>query len=505
MKRNSVSKILLVLSMISAPFILTHSVSFAQRTEPLIIDHTCTDIAEVPDEWINQAIAKFRLSYGHTSHGSQIVIGMILLRGTSGSLYWFDHYGTEGGLSLHGRKPSGDLGMPNRTEWYHKTRTLLDDPDNDRNMIMWSWCGQVSNATHDDIANSYLTLMNQLETDYPDVTFVYMTGHLDGTGEEGNLNVRNNQIRQYCMDNNKILYDFADIESYDPDGNCFLDKGATDSCTYDDGEGRNWANEWCAANPGKCAACSCAHSPCLNCQLKGRAFWYMMARLAGWNECLPSPTGLTATADSVNRRISLSWTDISADLDEDSFIIQRQVDGGEFDNIYDTVAANATLYTDSGLTAGAYHYRVVAHLNDDGTGNPCDSAPSNVATAVIVSAVPPDIPSDLDAMVDPQDRSISLTWTDNSNNEAGFIVQRQTNDGAWDDIYAPVGADTTIFRDQGLSQGKYKYRIVVYNDYGSSSACNEAEAAILDIKAPTSLQATGGSMAEPVSVSWTGN
>ncbi len=60
--------------------------------------------------------------------------------------------------------------------------------------------------------------MNQLETDYPDVTFVYMTGHLNGTGPEGNVNTRNNQIRNFCIENHKVLYDFADIESYDPDG-----------------------------------------------------------------------------------------------------------------------------------------------------------------------------------------------------------------------------------------------------------------------------------------------
>ena len=60
--------------------------------------------------------------------------------------------------------------------------------------------------------------MNQLETDYPDVKFVYMTGHLVGSGQQGNLNQRNEQIRAYARANNKILYDFADIESFDPDG-----------------------------------------------------------------------------------------------------------------------------------------------------------------------------------------------------------------------------------------------------------------------------------------------
>jgi hypothetical protein len=45
-----------------------------------------------------------------------------------------------------------------------------------------------------------------------------MTGHLDGTGLTGNLNISNEQIRNHCRINKKFLLDFADIESYNPDG-----------------------------------------------------------------------------------------------------------------------------------------------------------------------------------------------------------------------------------------------------------------------------------------------
>ena len=48
--------------------------------------------------------------------------------------------------------------------------------------------------------------------------FVYMTGHTDGTGLDGTLHLRNQEIRNYCKANDKVLYDFEDIESYDPDG-----------------------------------------------------------------------------------------------------------------------------------------------------------------------------------------------------------------------------------------------------------------------------------------------
>ena len=269
------------------PGSLPPGASSPQSLQPIIADHTHTDLSKVPEYWIEQAKAQFRLSYGHTSHGSQIVTGMDVLMADplNNDLYDFNKNGAivSDTLSLDDRTPSGDLGHNGDTSWADRTRTYLDGSGtgSTRNVVVWSWCGGVSDNSEAGI-NAYLDAMNQLEQNYPDITFVYMTGHLNGTGVEGNLNVRNNQIRAYCIANNKVLFDFADIESYDPDGNYFLDRGATDSCNY---TGGNWADEWCAAHPGDplCASCSCAHSRALNCNLKARAFWWMLARLAGWD------------------------------------------------------------------------------------------------------------------------------------------------------------------------------------------------------------------------------
>ncbi len=275
-----------------------------QAQGPMIIDHTCTDLSQVPDYWIDQAKALLKVSYGHTSHGSQPISGMgVLEANTPSGLYDFNTNGavTSGVLSIADRVPDGDLGNPDRTTWEARTRTYLDGTGSDRNVVVWSWCGQVSGATAANI-QTYLNLMNGLEQDYPNVTFVYMTGHLDGGGVGGNLHLRNEQIRQYCRNNNKILFDFADIESYDPDGAEFLSLGALDTCYYTCGSSTcNWADQWCAANGSDplCDSCSCAHSEPLNCNLKARAFWWMMARIVGWpgpGEAPPQKSPSTSVA-----------------------------------------------------------------------------------------------------------------------------------------------------------------------------------------------------------------
>jgi len=128
----------------------------------------------------------------------------------------------------------------------------------------------------------------QLEIDFPNVMFVYMTGHLDGSGLTGNLHLRNEQIRNYCLMNDKILYDFADIESWDPDLNYFGDKIPNDNCDYDtDGNGSrdgNWAIEWQNAHTQGVDwySCSSAHSQPLNANQKAYAAWWLWASLAGW-------------------------------------------------------------------------------------------------------------------------------------------------------------------------------------------------------------------------------
>ncbi len=224
-------------------------------------DHTVVQEFDSIPSWVIDSLqSQLKIFYGHTSHGSQIMTGLDMVYAEDAS-YEVPTF----------HEISDDLGHTGDLSWVAPTRAWLD-ANPDYNMVVWSWCGGCSDNTEEGI-NIYLDAMATLEADYADVIFIYMTGHLDGGGPAGNLYLRNNQIRAYCDANNKFLFDFADIESWDPDGNYYPDE--SDGCS--------WCTTWCSTHT--CPTCgSCAHSHCFNCYQKGKAFWWLLARTYGWME-----------------------------------------------------------------------------------------------------------------------------------------------------------------------------------------------------------------------------
>jgi hypothetical protein len=259
-------------------------------SQAIIIDHSCAKLDPIPEIAIETAKQNLHIAYGHTSHGSQLtegmsgLIGQTELIGYKGDIYDWNNGGSDGALDLHDYFGSGDLSHNGDTTWAPYTRTYLNN-NPEVNVIIYSWCGGCSDNNYDGI-QTYLNKMTELETDYPNVMFVYMTGHRDIWANEV-LTTNNQHIRDYCIANNKILFDFADIESYDPDGNFY--EFVNDNCNYYSDESGsnllgNWATEWQDTHTEGIHwyNCSAAHTEALNGNLKAYAAWWLWCRLAGW-------------------------------------------------------------------------------------------------------------------------------------------------------------------------------------------------------------------------------
>ncbi len=293
MKRSKAFAALLTLLLLTAFWSVRVSGS------PLAADHSCiSQFDSIPLSVVQQITSGYDIYYVHTSHGSQIMTGIYMVYDEDDSYLPPDFY-----------EVGSDLGHYGDTSWAPGTRVYLN-ANPECNMAMFSWCGGVSDNTEEGI-NAYLSKMEELEAAYPLVKFIYMTGHLDGSGPSGNLYIRNNQIRAYCASHDKTLFDFADIESYDPDGNYYPDE--SDYC--------QWCYDWCQTH--SCPDCGdCAHSHCFNCYQKGKAWWWMMARLSGW-----TPQPIEEICGDANR-------DGFIDIDDVVFLIQYIFAGGPAPNPY---------------------------------------------------------------------------------------------------------------------------------------------------------------------------
>jgi hypothetical protein len=389
-----------IISIVSLLLLITNLLSSA-----IVIDHNCIDLNDIPDRWIDSAKANLHIGYGHTSHGSQLTSGMNALEQyyTSGKYDW-SHSGGSGELHLFEGDGYGDGYLDHDcgyVGWDDETREYLDDHPS-CNVIIWSWCGQVNDV---NLQTHYFEPMEDLEDDYPNVKFVYMTGHLEGLGLDGSLYQANQQIRNYCNNNNKILFDFADIEKYTPDCDTnFQQYNATDACNYNHPEGgqRNWANNWLGNNPGHLLTqisqycSSCAHSVSLNCTKKGIACWYLWARLAGWGQAPPERTITTGTING-SPFCAGSITDIPFTITGtfnigNKFIAQLSDENGSFSNpvVLDSIEGTSSgtiedVKLPESLNSGtAYRIRVVST-------NPVVTGSENSSDITINALPDPDI------------------------------------------------------------------------------------------------------------------
>jgi titin len=147
------------------------------------------------------------------------------------------------------------------------------------------------------------------------------------------------------------------------------------------------------------------------------------------------------------------------------------------------LGANISTYTDPTAQPNTtYTYQVIAY-NLGG-----NSAPSNPAT-VTTPDVPPTAPSGLSAVLQNGPQA-GLTWTDTSNNETSFVVERSDNGGTFAGLVT-LPANAVSYTDATVVAGNtYTYRVKATNAGGSSAYSNTASVTLTAVPAaPTNLAA----------------
>lgn len=185
-----------------------------------------------------------------------------------------------------------------------------------------------------------------------------------------------------------------------------------------------------------------------------------------------APSLLTAAPVSASQ-INLLWTDNAAD--ETGFRIERSTSGGAFAEIA-VAGPNVTAWSNTGLTGNTnYAYRVRT------TNSGGNSAYSNTAQALTPNG-PPAAPASLAGAPvysgSGRNRSlvrIDLTWTDSSNNETDFELQRCLVQGKGNNLtcsfetIATPGSGVTALPDPVTVKGSYRYQIRSRNSLGQSA------------------------------------
>ncbi len=233
-----------------------------------------------------------------------------------------------------------------------------------------------------------------------------------------------------------------------------------------------------------------------------------------------APTLLTGvmSGSGTKRQVLLTWTDNS--INETGFVIERALDSGFTLGLTTfKVGKDVQTYTDLiGKTKDpGYYYRVFAAntVGDAMTpGFPTMTVVSDFSNVVMVGApqaLPPADPTNLTAtfQAGPQ---VLLTWTDNADNETGFVVERQLAGAADWTVLVTVGPRTgtgsVSYTDTTVAAGNtYNYRVAAVNSAGTSAYTNTATADVpAPPLAPTNFTATafrqGGNNAR-VTLTWT--
>lgn len=355
----------------------------------IIIDHSCIDVSAIPSNIIDSIKQNKRFQWCGQSHSHQVPSGMKLLEedfpyldvtvgdgtnGISSSGGWLpDPNGTfcmMDGLQLFSNNcgncclsiyPHEYWNGSNHVANFQRTFVTCFP---DINVSGFVWCGELESASFEYV-QAYLDTMEAHEVAYPDIQFIYATGHSQNNGSYGyNRHQRNEQIRQYCLDNNKVLFDFGDLDCWsNGEFSYYIYNGDTIPAQHPDYNGNTYH-----------------HTNALSCKNKARTVWYMMALLSGWqannNNNPPQIENQSFNIDENSPNGTTVGTVIAFDPDIGQ-TLTYSILSGNTNNAFQLNISNGTL-TVQNSTELNYEsnpvFTLTVQVEDNGLGNLTDQA-----------------------------------------------------------------------------------------------------------------------------------
>ncbi|WP_437276454.1 hypothetical protein WME90_35140 [Sorangium sp. So ce375] len=242
-------------------------------------DHRHASLDGIPASCVDALKSgDFVFHYAHRSHGFQLIVGAESIEAKTPAYGFAKEYcdvpqQTDVFLMWDGMIDT-DL-VPGEEYWateagINDVRTILGEHPEIR-YSMWAWSTEISEQTEESV-QLYLDVLDALGQEFPDVTFIYMTGPGDEEYNGVNRAERNQQIRDFCRDHGKILYDFEDLDVHA--------EGERHTTTVDGVEIPMQHPRYDVDTSGN-TEYEHTHTTQGSCEIKAMAFWRMMAELEG--------------------------------------------------------------------------------------------------------------------------------------------------------------------------------------------------------------------------------
>lgn len=183
-----------------------------------------------------------------------------------------------------------------------------------------------------------------------------------------------------------------------------------------------------------------------------------------WETTPSAPSGLSLTVYS-DTQIGLTWT-VNSDNEYRFRIYRKQGSGGAYEEV-GHAGNDETSYIDYSLEPETrYYYKITAYnaYAESGYSN-------EVSGTTLGDTAAPYAPSGLAVTILASD-SVELSWTDNSDNENGFIIESKKSiesDDAWSEL-ATTAPNTTSKKIYNLAVSTlYDFRVAAFNNAGQSA------------------------------------